>query len=89
MLYSNCLVRLKLEEFEVLDLVDDLSRKLSPSSALKLREKTTECRQLILNDSKKDNFKRKNFLTSLDEIQPKDNELEIFGDIKQHHCARC
>ena len=82
MIHTNCLTRLKLEEFEVLDDVDLLSRKLSPTTALKLREITTKCRQLILNDSKKDTFKRKNFLNSLDEIQPKDNEKEIFGDIK-------
>ena len=82
MIHTNCLTRLKLEEFEVLDDVDMLSRKLSSSTALKLREITTKCRQLILNDSKKDTFKRKNFLNSLDEIQPKDNEKEIFGDIK-------
>ena len=82
MIHTNCLTRLKLEEFEVLDNVDLLSRKLSPTTALKLREITTKCRQLILNDSKKDTFKRKNFLNSLDEIQPKDNEKEIFGDIK-------
>ena len=82
MIHTHCLKRLKLEEFEVLDNVDMLSRKLSPTTALKLREITTKCRQLILNDSKKDTFKRKTFLSSLDEIQPKDNEIEIFGDIK-------
>lgn len=82
MLHSKCLTKLKLEEFEVLDDVDKLSRKLSPSTALKLREKTTHCRQLILNDNKKDSFKRKAFLNSLETIQPKDNEREIFADIK-------
>ena len=82
MLYTNCLTKLKLEEFEVLDTVDNLSRKLSPSTALKLRAKTTHCRQLILSDNKKDSFRRKTFLNSLETIQPKDNEKEIFGDIK-------
>lgn len=82
MLYTNSLTRLKLEEFCVLDEVDNLSCKLSPSTALKLREKTTQCRQLILSDNKKDSFKRKAFLSSLDEISPKDNEKEIIGDIK-------
>ncbi len=82
MLYMNCLTRLKLEEFCVLDEVDKLSCKLSPTTALKLREKTTQCRLLILNDSKKDTFKRKTFLSSLEEIVPKENEVEIFGDIK-------
>ncbi|MBR6099081.1 hypothetical protein IKP85_04975 [bacterium] len=82
MLYTNSLTRLKLEEFCVLDDVDSLSCKLSPSTAIKLREKTTLCRQLILSDNKKDTFKRKAFLNSLDEINPKENEKEIFGDIK-------
>lgn len=82
MLHSNCLTRLKLEEFEVLDTVDTLSRKLSPSTALKLREITTRCRQLILNDNTKDTFKRKSFLITLDELEPKDNEVEIFNQIK-------
>lgn len=82
MIYTNCLTKLKLEEFEVLDEVDRLSRKLSPSTALKLREKTTHCRQLILNDNKKDSFRRKAFLDSLECIQPKENEREIFNDIK-------
>ena len=82
MIKDNCLMKLKLEEFAVLDDVDMLSRKLSPSTALKLRAKTTRCRQVILNDSKKDTFKRKSFLSSLEEIQPKENEKEIFMTIK-------
>jgi hypothetical protein len=82
MLYTTSLIRLKLEEFCVLDDVDKLSCKLSPTTALKLREKTTHCRQLILSDNKKDTFKRKTFLNSLEEIQVKENEREIFGDIK-------
>lgn len=82
MLYTKSLTRLKLEEFCVLDEVDRLSCKLSPSTAIRLREKTTHCRQLILSDNKKDTFKRKTFLSSLEEIQVKENEREIFGDIK-------
>ena len=82
MIYHNCLTKLKLEEFNVLDEVDVMSRKLSPSTALKLRYKTTKCRQIILNDNKQDTFKRKTFLASLDEIIPNENEKEIFSDIK-------
>ncbi len=70
MLYTNCLTKLKLEEFNVLDDVDIMSRKLSPSTALKLRHKTTRCRQLI------------SFLFFLEEIIPNENEREIFNDIK-------
>lgn len=82
MISNNCLTKLKLEEFEVLDDVDRLSRKLSPSTALLLRAKTTKCRQIILNDDRKDTFKRKVFLNSLEEIIPKENEREIFQNIK-------
>jgi len=82
MIKTNCLNKLKLEELEVLDDVDTLSRKLSPQTALKLRAKTTKCRQIILSDSKRDTFKRKTFLASLEEIIPKENEREIFNNIK-------
>ena len=82
MLKDSALTRLKLEEFEVLDDVDYLSRKLSSQTALKLRAKTTKCRQIIISDSKKDTFKRRTFLDSLEEIIPNRNEKEIFNDIK-------
>ena len=82
MLYNKCLTKLKLEEFMVLDDVDNLSRKLSPSTALKLREKTTRCRHVIIENDQRDTFKRKTFLQSLEEIIPNENEREIFNDIK-------
>ncbi len=82
MLQGNCLTKLKLEEFEVLDEVDYLARKLSAQTALKLRAKTTKCRQIIISDSKRDTFKRRTFLDSLEEIIPNQNEKEIFNDIK-------
>ena len=82
MIKTNCLTKLKLEEMEVLDDVDYLTRKLSPQTALKIRSKTTKCRQIILANSKHDTFKRKTFLSSLEEIIPNQNEREIFNDIK-------
>ena len=82
MIKTNCLTKLKLEEMEVLDDVDILTRKLSPQTALKIRAKTTKCRQIILSSSTNDTFKRKIFLNSLEEIIPKENEREIFNDIK-------
>lgn len=82
MIKTNCLTKLKLEEFEVLDDVDMLSRKLSPQTALKLRAKTTKCRQIIISNSTRDTFKRKTFLSSLEEIIPNENEKEIFNNIK-------
>ena len=82
MICSNSLTKLKLEEFSVLDDVDMLSRKLSPATAIQLREKTTKCRQIILSNNKKDTIKRKVFLSSLENIHFKDNEKEIFEKIK-------
>ena len=82
MIKTNCLTRLKLEEFEVLDAVDILSCKLSEQTAFKLRAKTTKCRQIILSNFSKDTFKRKIFLNSLEEIIPNENEKEIFSEIK-------
>ncbi len=82
MIRANCLTRLKLEEMEVLDEVDRLTRKLSPQSALKIRSKTTKCRQIIINSATHDTFKRKIFLNSLAEIIPKENEKEILNNIR-------
>lgn len=81
MIKMNCLMKLKLEEMEVLDDVDRLTRKLSPQTAMKIRIKTTKCRQIIISNEKHDTFKRKTFLNSLEEIIPKENEREIFNDI--------
>lgn len=80
MIKHNCLTKLKLEELEVLDEVDMLSHKLSAKTALELRSKTTKCRNIILNNS--EIFKRRIFLTSLEGIGLKDNEKEIFNEIK-------
>ncbi|MBQ2984602.1 MAG: hypothetical protein IJD57_07395 [Candidatus Gastranaerophilales bacterium] len=82
MIRRNCLTKLKLEELEVLDEVDLLTHKLCASSALEVREKTTKCRQIIISENEKDFFKRKIFLASLEGIIPKENEREIFADIK-------
>lgn len=82
MLKVKALTKLKLEEFEVLDDVDAMTKKLSPQTALLVRARTTHCRQLILSNSNQDSFKRKMFLSSLEEIIPKENEREIFNDIK-------
>lgn len=82
MIRNNALTRLKLEELEVLDEVDFLTHKLCDKTALEIREKTTKCRQIIISDNERDFFKRKIFLASLEGIIPKENEKEIFADIK-------
>lgn len=81
-MYQNSLTKLKLEEFTVLDNVDALSRELSPETAFAIRKKTTKCRDVIIADDLDDRFKRKTFLTSLEEINPKEDEKEIFEKIK-------
>ena len=82
MIRSSCLTRLKLEELEVLDEVDILTHKLCDKTALEIREKTTKCRQIIISNHQKDFFKRKIFLNSLEGIIPRENEKEIFANIK-------
>lgn len=82
MLHYNCLTKLKLEEFFVLDDVDHLTRKLSPETALKVRTKTTRCREIIIANDKHDAFKRRIFVDSLEEIRPKENERDILDKIK-------
>ena len=82
MIRTNALMKLKLEELEVLDEVDLLTHKLCTKTALELRAKTTKCRQIIISDNDRDFFKRKIFLNSLEGIIPKENEKEIFAEIK-------
>lgn len=82
MIRGNCLAKLKLEEFEVLDEVDTLTHKLSTKTALEMRVKTTKCRQIIISDNERDFFKRKIFLESLEGVSLKENEKEIFSEIK-------
>ncbi len=74
--YDEAIVKLKLEEFNVLDDVDKISLMLSPENALAVHAKTTRCRQVILENKKEDTFKRKILLMSLDEIEPKEGENE-------------
>lgn len=81
-LYSEALIKLKLEEFKVLDNVDKISQKLSPATALNVRAKTVECRQIILENNEDNFFKRKTFLASLDEIVPLEKEKDIIKKMK-------
>lgn len=76
--YDNAFVKLKLEEFSVLDDVDKISLKLSPTQALAVHSKTTTCRQVIIDNKQDDTFKRKTLLNSLEELKPKRGEKAIF-----------
>ena len=84
LLYDEAIIKLKLEEFNVLDDVDKISLNLSPQNALFVHEKTTRCRQIILENNEADTFKRKTLLSSLDEIKPnnKNDEDKILEKLK-------
>ena len=81
-LYDDSIIKLKLEEFSVLDDVDALSKKLSPKTAFAIRKKITRCREIILVNNQKDTFKRKILISSLDDINPEPGEEKIFEKIK-------
>ena len=82
MWYHDALIKLKLEEFSVLDDIDKLSLKLTPENALLVHSKTTEFRQIILKNEQSRTFKRKMLLDSLDKIKPSKKERKIFAEIK-------
>ncbi|MBE7705542.1 MAG: HNH endonuclease [Cyanobacteria bacterium SIG29] len=82
MIRESALTRLKLEQMEVLDDVDILTRKLCSKTALEVRAQTVKCRQLIISNTQRGFFKRKNFLASLENIVPLENERETLNDIK-------
>ena len=77
-MYEEAIIKLKLEEFNVLDDVDKISLGLSPKCALEVHAKTTKCREVILENNQDDTFKRKTLLSSLDEIKHSRKEKEVF-----------
>ena len=82
-LYPDALIKLKLEEFKVLDDIDRYSTMLSPKTMLAVREKTTHCRQVILADNPTKPFKRKTVLASLEEIVPQPGEEKRLALLKE------
>lgn len=81
-LYDEALIKLKLEEFTVLDEIDRQSMKLSPQTAFAVRGKVTDCRKIILDNDTEKPFKRKNILASIDSIIPQEGEEEILNELK-------
>ena len=75
--------KLMLEEFDILDKVDDMSRDASPDLALAVRHKTTKCRDVILTNNPMNPFKRKTLITSLNEINPSKKEEKLFEQLKE------
>lgn len=81
--YDSHLRKLKLEEFKVIDRVDTKSALLSTPTQLELRRETTKCRSQILDSNADVFFKRKNFLSALDEIKPHNPyEERVLSEIK-------
>ena len=82
--YQKALIRLKLEEFQVLDEIDKISMSLEPETTFEVRKKTTHCRQVILNDNPFDKFKRKTVIDSIEEINPRsDGEAKVLSVLKK------
>ena len=81
--YNEALIKLKLEEFKVLDDVDKISLNLSPAKALEIHRKTTTCRQIILDNSQENTFKRKTLLSSFDDIHIRKDEEDVFEQLKE------
>ena len=82
-LYPEALLKLKLEEFKVLDDIERLSTMLSPKTMLEVRAKTTHCGQVILENNPQRPFKRKTVIASLDEIVPQPGEEKILALLKE------
>ena len=82
--HDDALIKLKLEEFRIVDKIDTLSTKLTPKTELAVRKITTECRKIILENSPENTFKRKTVLASIGEIQPMIGEEKILEEIKDN-----
>jgi 5-methylcytosine-specific restriction endonuclease McrA len=81
--YNEALIKLKLEEFAVIDEIDRISLQLSPETALAVRTETTNCRIIIRDNNPEKRFKRKTVLEALGNIQPKPGEEEIMQSLME------
>lgn len=64
----ECLAALRIDEFKVLDEVDNASNKLDAKTALEVRKITTEARKKIIEDKDDQIFKRKDLLAQIHEV---------------------
>lgn len=76
--YNSALIKLKLEEFQVLNSIDRISLKLSPQTAFAIGKKITKCKQIIFDNNPRNTFKRKTLLSSLYEVETKPEEKRSF-----------
>lgn len=80
-LKPECLAKLRIEEFKVLDNIDKLSNKMTPMKALEIRRITTNARRIILNDRSDQIFKRKDLLLDLSEATKNCKDKELADEI--------
>ncbi len=75
--YNEAIIKLKLEEFAVIDDIDKISLKMSPETTFAIRKETTDCRRVIIENNPNNTFKRKTVLDALKKITPKPGEEKI------------
>jgi len=81
--YEYHLAKLRLEEFKVIDSVDEKSSILSTETQLKLRKETTNCRSRILSNGNDSVFRRRSFLSALENIEPQNPyEERVLSEIR-------
>ena len=81
--YDYHLAKLRLEEFRVIDSVDARSSMLSTATQLELRRETTNCRSRILNNGNDSVFRRRSFLSALENITAQNPyEERVLSEIK-------
>lgn len=82
-LRPECLAKLRIEEFQVLDNIDNISNNLSPVEALKIRRLTTNARKRILDDKDNQIFKRKDLLDNLEVVTQNFKNKKLVHDISE------
>ena len=80
-LYPDCLTKLRLEEFKVLDNIDSLSDKLEPTKAFNIRKVTTNARKQILDNQDGQIFKRKDLLTEILNVTKNSKDKEVVDEM--------
>lgn len=79
--YKEALIKLKLEEFKVIDNVNQISLQMSPETAFAVRKEIVKCENLLTDDNPKKSFKRKTIINALSNIKPKEGEEEIMDHL--------
>ena len=86
-LYSGCLSRLRMQEYAVIDDVDNLvaermKNSLSAKTVRDIRSKTAKFRTIIDEENPSERFKRQVFIGELDMIPHSEDENAVFLEIR-------